>query len=41
MPAAPDVAKPARRFHFICGLPRSGCTLLAAILSQNRASAWV
>ena len=24
-----------RRFHFISGLPRSGSTLLSAILSQN------
>src|SRR5215475_5185265 len=31
MPAAPHVA----RFHFISGLPRSGSTLLAAILNQN------
>ena len=35
MPAAHDVAKPARKFHFISGLPRSGSTLLAAILNQN------
>src|SRR5215468_10161508 len=35
MPAAPQVAKPARKFHFISGLPRSGTTLLAAILNQN------
>jgi sulfotransferase len=35
MPAAPAKAKPARKFHFISGLPRSGSTLLAAILSQN------
>src|ERR1700754_2914553 len=35
MPAAPNVAKPARKFHFISGLPRSGSTLLAAILNQN------
>ena len=28
-------AKPLRKFHFISGLPRSGTTLLAAILSQN------
>jgi sulfotransferase len=34
MPAH-DVAKPARKFHFISGLPRSGSTLLAAILNQN------
>ncbi|MEM5734156.1 sulfotransferase, partial [Shewanella algae] len=25
----------ARRFHFISGLPRSGSTLLSAILRQN------
>jgi sulfotransferase len=35
MPAAPHVAKPARKFHFISGMPRSGSTLLAAILNQN------
>ena len=35
MPAAPHVAKSARKFHFISGLPRSGSTLLAAILNQN------
>src|SRR5579863_6521730 len=35
MPAAPEVAKPTRKFHFISGLPRSGSTLLAAILNQN------
>lgn len=34
MPIAPD-AYPARSFHFISGLPRSGSTLLAAILNQN------
>lgn len=34
MPIAPD-AHPARTFHFISGLPRSGSTLLAAILNQN------
>lgn len=34
MPAAP-VATPMRKFHFISGLPRSGSTLLAAILNQN------
>src|SRR5690348_14202208 len=32
---APHVAKSARKFHFISGLPRSGTTLLAAILNQN------
>ena len=26
---------PQPRYHFIAGLPRSGSTLLAAILSQN------
>jgi len=35
MPAAPDATKPTRKFHFISGLPRSGSTLLAAILNQN------
>src|SRR6201990_102221 len=35
MPAAPPVAKSAPKFHFISGLPRSGTTLLAAILNQN------
>ncbi|HEY3520824.1 MAG TPA: sulfotransferase, partial [Rhodanobacteraceae bacterium] len=35
MPAAQDSAKPSRTFHFISGLPRSGSTLLAAILRQN------
>src|ERR1700741_2217341 len=35
MPATPHLAKPARKFHFISGLPRSGSTLLAAILNQN------
>src|SRR5271154_4454858 len=35
MPAVPHVAKPARKFHFISGMPRSGSTLLAAILNQN------
>src|ERR1700730_13697403 len=35
MPAAPRVAKSPRKFHFISGLPRSGSTLLAAILNQN------
>src|ERR1700758_4511785 len=33
--AAASLAKPARKFHFISGLPRSGTTLLAAILNQN------
>jgi sulfotransferase len=35
MSAAPHVAKSPRKFHFISGLPRSGTTLLAAILNQN------
>src|ERR1700733_4506574 len=35
MPAAARPAKGARKFHFISGLPRSGSTLLAAILNQN------
>jgi sulfotransferase len=35
MPAVHDAAAPARKFHFISGLPRSGSTLLAAILNQN------
>src|ERR1700716_3264413 len=35
MPAVPHVAKSARKFHFISGLPRAGSTLLAAILNQN------
>src|SRR6267154_104760 len=35
MPAAPLAAKSTRKFHFISGLPRSGSTLLAAILNQN------
>jgi sulfotransferase len=35
MPATPDASNPPRRFHFISGLPRSGTTLLAAILNQN------
>jgi len=35
MSAAPDAAKKGRTFHFISGLPRSGSTLLAAILNQN------
>src|ERR1700745_3586372 len=35
MPAAAHTASPARKFHFISGLPRSGSTLLAAILNQN------
>lgn len=34
MSATPD-ARPTRTFHFISGLPRSGTTLLAAILNQN------
>lgn len=35
MPATPDASTPVRKFHFISGLPRSGTTLLAAILNQN------
>src|SRR6202140_5238443 len=35
MPAVPHVVKSARKFHFISGMPRSGSTLLAAILNQN------
>src|SRR6201991_2386574 len=35
MPAVSPGAKPQRKFHFISGLPRSGSTLLAAILNQN------
>jgi len=35
MPANTHGANPARRFHFISGLPRAGTTLLAAILNQN------
>ena len=35
MTAVPHVAKSARKFHFISGMPRSGSTLLAAILNQN------
>jgi len=35
MPAMPDASNPARKFHFISGLPRAGTTLLAAILNQN------
>jgi len=35
MPAATEKPTPGRKFHFISGLPRSGSTLLAAILNQN------
>jgi len=35
MPAKPPSAKPPERLHFISGLPRSGSTLLSAILRQN------
>ncbi|HZP66341.1 MAG TPA: sulfotransferase, partial [Rudaea sp.] len=35
MLAASDGTKPVRKFHFISGLPRSGTTLLAAVLNQN------
>ncbi|MBD8898893.1 sulfotransferase [Rhodanobacter sp. DHG33] len=31
----PDASQSPRKFHFISGLPRSGTTLLAAILNQN------
>ncbi|MHB1280824.1 MAG: sulfotransferase family protein [Acidithiobacillus sp.] len=31
----PEIAPSTHRYHFISGLPRSGSTLLAAILSQN------
>ncbi len=32
---SPEEAPPSRRFHFLSGLPRSGSTLLAALLGQN------
>src|SRR6201996_1816371 len=35
MSAASQGAKSPRKFHFISGMPRSGSTLLAAILNQN------
>jgi sulfotransferase len=35
MPAASNSAKRSKTHHFISGLPRSGSTLLAAILRQN------
>lgn len=35
MPATPDARPATRKYHFISGLPRSGTTLLAAILNQN------
>ncbi|WP_199099295.1 sulfotransferase [Dyella sp. ASV21] len=35
MPATTDLSNSPRKFHFISGLPRSGSTLLAAILNQN------
>ena len=35
MTSAPHVAKTARKLHLLSGLPRSGSTLLAAILNQN------
>src|ERR1700691_332241 len=35
MPAAARPANGARKIHFISGMPRSGSTLLAAILNQN------
>ena len=35
MSTVPGAAKASRKFHFISGMPRSGSTLLAAILKQN------
>jgi sulfotransferase len=35
MPDDAAIAAPYRKFHFISGLPRSGSTLLSAILQQN------
>ena len=35
MTSLPTAALPGRRHHFISGLPRSGSTLLAALLRQN------
>lgn len=35
MPVTPDARTAPKTFHFISGLPRSGTTLLAAILNQN------
>jgi sulfotransferase len=35
MPVTPNASNPSPKFHFISGLPRSGTTLLAAILNQN------
>lgn len=35
MTSAIHETRPVRRYHFISGLPRSGTTLLAAILKQN------
>lgn len=37
MTAGPEPTPPARRVHFISGLPRAGSTLTAAILRQNPA----
>jgi sulfotransferase len=37
MVSPPNERAPARRLHFISGLPRSGSTLLSAILRQNPA----
>lgn len=34
-PDKPKAAKPPEKLHFISGLPRSGSTLLSAILKQN------
>ena len=33
--SAPGVVAPRQKFHFISGLPRSGSTLLSALLRQN------
>jgi sulfotransferase len=35
MPEEASIAARSRKFHFISGLPRSGSTLLSAILQQN------
>lgn len=35
MSAAPNTGTSTRKYHFISGMPRSGSTLLAAILKQN------
>lgn len=34
-PTHDSISQPARKFHFISGLPRSGSTLLSGILLQN------